>query len=116
MQFCLLDLLLVEIPRRQRVAGGVEMGDRSRHSARTAPPLRERHSSMPSWVRTGSHASNKEYDNAFKIQWELFLRHIVLNEPFRWTLLEGVKGIQLADRGLQSSAEQKWIDIEPLKV
>lgn len=60
--------------------------------------------------------SNKEYDNAFKIQWELFLRHIVLNEPFRWTLLEGVKGIQLADRGLQSSAEQKWIDIEPLKV
>lgn len=60
--------------------------------------------------------NNKEYDNAFKIQWELFLRHIVLNEPFRWTLLEGVKGIQLADRGLQSSAEQKWIDIEPLKV
>lgn len=60
--------------------------------------------------------NNKEYDNAFKIQWELFLRHIVLNEPFRWTLLEGVKGIQLADRGLQSSAEKKWIDIEPLKV
>jgi predicted dehydrogenase len=60
--------------------------------------------------------NNKEYDNAFKIQWELFLRHIVLNEPFRWTLLEGVKGIQLADRGLQSSAEKRWIDIEPLKV
>ncbi len=60
--------------------------------------------------------NNKEYDNAFKIQWELFLRHIVLDEPFRWTLLEGVKGIQLADRGLQSSAEKKWIDIEPLKV
>lgn len=60
--------------------------------------------------------NNKEYDNAFKIQWELFLRHVVLNEPFRWTLLEGVKGIQLADRGLQSSAEKKWIDIEPLKV
>jgi predicted dehydrogenase len=60
--------------------------------------------------------NNKEYDNAFKIQWELFLKHIVLNEPFRWTLLEGVKGIQLADRGLQSSAENRWIDIEPLKV
>ena len=60
--------------------------------------------------------NNKEYDNAFKIQWELFLKHIVLNEPFRWTLLEGVKGIQLADRGLQSSAEKRWIDIEPLKV
>ncbi len=60
--------------------------------------------------------NNKEYDNAFKIQWELFLRHVVLNESFRWTLLEGVKGIQLADRGLQSSAEKKWIDIEPLKV
>ncbi len=55
------------------------------------------------------------YDNAFKIQWELFLRHVVLNEPFRWTLLEGAKGVQLAERGLQSSLERRWLDLPTLE-
>ena len=54
------------------------------------------------------------YDNAFKIQWELFLRHIVLDEPFRWTLREGAKGVQLAELGLQSWAQRRWIDIPEL--
>ncbi|MFT6234966.1 MAG: putative dehydrogenase [Lentimonas sp.] len=57
----------------------------------------------------------EEYDNAFKIQWELFLRHVVLDEPFRWTLLEGAKGVQLAELGIQSSDERKWLDLPELK-
>jgi len=54
------------------------------------------------------------YDNAFKVQWELYLKHIVLDEPFRWTLLEGAKGVQLAELGIKSWVERKWIDIEDL--
>ena len=54
------------------------------------------------------------YDNAFKIQWELFLRHVVLDEPFRWTLLEGAKGVQLAEFGLKSSDERRWLDLPEL--
>ena len=54
------------------------------------------------------------YDNAFKIQWELFLRHVVLDEPFRWTLLEGAKGVQLAEFGLKSSEERRWLDLPEL--
>jgi predicted dehydrogenase len=54
------------------------------------------------------------YDNAFKIQWELFLRHVVLDEPFRWTLLEGAKGVQLAEVGLKSSDERRWLDLPEL--
>ncbi len=54
------------------------------------------------------------YDNAFKIQWELFLRHVVLDEPFRWTLLEGAKGVQLAEFGLKSSDERRWLDLPDL--
>jgi predicted dehydrogenase len=54
------------------------------------------------------------YDNAFKIQWEMFLRHVVLDEPFRWTLLEGAKGVQLAEVGLQSSEERRWLDLPEL--
>jgi len=58
--------------------------------------------------------NNIEYDNAFKIQWELFLRHVVLNEPFRWSLREGAKGVQLAELGMKSWQEHKWIELPAL--
>jgi predicted dehydrogenase len=51
------------------------------------------------------------FDNAFKRQWELFLRHVVKDEPFRWDLLEGAKGVQLAEKGLESWAKRAWVDI-----
>lgn len=54
------------------------------------------------------------YDNAFKVQWELFLRHIVLDEPFPWDLMRGAKGVQFAELGLKSWCERKWVDIVPL--
>lgn len=57
----------------------------------------------------------QHYDNAFKIQWELFLRHVVKNEPFRWSLLEGAKGVQLAEKGVESWKKRKWISIPELK-
>jgi len=53
-------------------------------------------------------------DNAFKAQWELFLRHVAGDEPFRWTLLEGAKGVQLAEKGLESSAKGAWVEVGPL--
>jgi predicted dehydrogenase len=55
------------------------------------------------------------FDNAFKRQWELFLRHIVKDEPFRWNLLEGVKGVQLAEKGLESWRKRCWVEIPALK-
>ncbi|OHE77804.1 MAG: oxidoreductase [Verrucomicrobia bacterium RIFCSPLOWO2_12_FULL_64_8] len=54
------------------------------------------------------------YDNAFKVQWELFLRHVVKNEPFPWNLLEGAKGVQLAELGLKSWAERRWMEVPAL--
>lgn len=53
-------------------------------------------------------------DNAFKAQWELFLRHVALDEPFPWTLLEGAKGVQLAELGIQSWQERRWLDVPAL--
>ncbi|MBN2473606.1 MAG: Gfo/Idh/MocA family oxidoreductase [Pirellulales bacterium] len=58
--------------------------------------------------------SNVEYDNAFKAQWELFLRHLVQDTPFPWTLLEGAKGVQLAELGLKSWQQRCWVDVPPL--
>ena len=54
-------------------------------------------------------------DNAFKVQWELFLRHVAGEGKFRWGLLEGAKGVQLAELGLKSWKAKKWLDVPRLK-
>jgi predicted dehydrogenase len=57
----------------------------------------------------------QNYDNAFKIQWELFLRHVIKDEPFPWTLLEGAKGVQLAEKGIESWQKRAWVQVPKLK-
>ena len=58
--------------------------------------------------------NNIEYDNGFKIQWEMFLRHVALNEPWNYSLREGAKGVQLAELGMKSWREKKWVDVPKL--
>ncbi len=55
------------------------------------------------------------YENAFKIQWEMFLKHVVLDAPFKWSLLEGAKGVQLADLAIESSKKRSWVDVQELE-
>ncbi len=57
---------------------------------------------------------NEIFDNAFKAQWELFLRHVARDEPFPWDLIEGAKGVQLAELGLRSWAERRWLEVSEL--
>lgn len=54
------------------------------------------------------------FDNAFKVQWELFLKHVVLDEPFPWGMKEGAKGVQLAEKGIESWEKRSWVDIPEL--
>lgn len=56
-----------------------------------------------------------ESDNGFKVQWEMFLRHVCEDAPFPHTLIEGAKGVQLAEAALQSWRERRWIDLPPLE-
>ena len=58
--------------------------------------------------------NNIAYDNAFKAEWELFIRHVCEDAPFRWNLLEGAKGVQLVECALQSWKERRWVDVMPL--
>ncbi|HEX8038499.1 MAG TPA: Gfo/Idh/MocA family oxidoreductase [Chryseosolibacter sp.] len=51
------------------------------------------------------------YDNAFKVQWELFLKHVVKDEPFPWDLRDGARGVQLAEKGLESWSKRCWVTI-----
>jgi len=56
------------------------------------------------------------YENGFKLQWEDFIRHVVENKPWRFDLLEGAKGVQLAELGLKSWAERRWVDVPALSL
>lgn len=57
---------------------------------------------------------NQTYDNGFKVQWELFIRHVVENAAYRQTLVEGAKGVQLVECALESWKERRWVDVPPL--
>src|SRR5207245_11791563 len=53
-------------------------------------------------------------DNAFKVEWEMFLRHVAADEPFAHGFREGAKGVQLAELALASSARRCWVDVPAL--
>jgi predicted dehydrogenase len=57
----------------------------------------------------------KAHDHANKAQWELFLKHVALDTPFPWNLLVGARGVQLAERSLQSARERRWVELESLE-
>ena len=37
------------------------------------------------------------------------------DEPFRWTLLEGAKGVQLAEKGIESWQKRQWVAVPDLE-
>jgi predicted dehydrogenase len=55
------------------------------------------------------------WDNAFKAQWELFLRHVAGEGAFCWGLLEAAKGVQLAELGLKSWKQRRWLPVPALR-
>lgn len=67
---------------------------------------------MDNWIEV---PDTQDYDNAFKVQWELFLRHVVKGDPFRWSLLEGAKGMQLAEKGMESWQKRAWVSLAELE-
>ena len=56
------------------------------------------------------------YDNGFKIQWEHFIRHVAEDAPYKWTLPEGAKGVQLVEAALDSWKQRRWVDVPALEV
>jgi predicted dehydrogenase len=58
---------------------------------------------------------NEPAENGFKAEWEAFIRHVCEDAPFAWNLLAGAKGVQLAEAGLKSWRERRWIDLPDLE-
>lgn len=67
---------------------------------------------LDAWSRVPDY---QVFDNAFKVQWEMFLRHVVKDEPWHHTLLEGAKGVQLTELGIESWEKRCWVDIPKLE-
>jgi predicted dehydrogenase len=60
--------------------------------------------------------ANLPYPNAFRAEWELFLRHLAGEvKEFRWNLEAGARGVQLAEAGLRSWRERRWVDLPALE-
>ncbi len=55
------------------------------------------------------------FDNGFKSQWEMFLRHVAEDGPWPYGLEAGAKGVQLAELGLKSWSERRWLDVPELE-
>jgi predicted dehydrogenase len=53
-------------------------------------------------------------ENAFKVQWERFLRHVALDVPFPWDFLAAARGVQLAELGVRSWREKRFLEVPPL--
>ena len=110
------DLLTVQV---DGTAGSAVAGLRDcvvQHDAQTPKPVWNPDIESPinffeGWSRV---PTRDPADNAFKVQWERFLRHVVADEPFPWDLMEGAKGVQLAELGLQSWKERRWVEVPTL--
>ncbi|MET8148860.1 Gfo/Idh/MocA family protein [Actinoplanes sp. NPDC049668] len=58
---------------------------------------------------------NEEFDNGFKAQWEMFLRHVADDAPYTWDLWAGARGVQLAELGLRSAREGRRVEVPELE-
>ena len=57
---------------------------------------------------------DESFDNGFKSQWISFLRHLLEGGPYQYDLMEGVKGVQLAEAALESWRTRHWVDLPVL--
>jgi predicted dehydrogenase len=72
------------------------------------PDLRETQSYRDQWQEV---PDNAEFENGFKAQWEQFVRHVAEDAPHPYDFMAGVRGIRLAQAGLESSRTNQRIEL-----
>jgi len=75
------------------------------------PDVDNPHSFYDDWIPV---ATQQEHQNAFRSEWELFLEHVAAGRTFPWDLLEGAKGVQLAEKAYAASEQGARLDVPPL--
>lgn len=55
---------------------------------------------------------NQEFGNGFRAQWEEYLRDVVAGRPHPYDFMSAVRGLELVEAGLRSSAEGRRVEVE----
>jgi predicted dehydrogenase len=112
------DLLTVKVDGTQGSASAGLRECALQHYGQTPRPVwdPERPNTEPYRDQWGRVPDPEDDLNPFRAQWEHFLRHVVLDEPFPWNLREGAKGVQLAEAALLSEKLGKWVALEDLDI
>jgi len=50
--------------------------------------------------------------NAFRVQWEKFITHVVDDTPFPWNFMSGAKGIKFAEAAIKSWKSGRNVDVK----
>ncbi|MDB4897897.1 MAG: oxidoreductase, partial [Firmicutes bacterium] len=112
------DLLTVQVDGTEGSAVAGLRDCKSQHRVNTPKPVWN--PDIPNPFAFAEHwqevPDNQFFDNGFKVQWELFLKHVAADQPFPWDLVAGAKGVQLSELGLQSWRERRWLDVPELKL
>jgi predicted dehydrogenase len=90
---------------------------RTQHRVNTPRPVWNPDVPNPIDFRSGWEEvpDNMHFDNAFKVQWEMYLRSLVSGEPFPYNFWDGARGVQLAELAMRSWKDSRWIDVPELK-
>jgi predicted dehydrogenase len=90
---------------------------KTQHRANTPKPVWNPDIPNPIDFRAGWQPvpDNQIFENAFKVQWEMFLKHVELGTPFVHDLIEGAKGVQLAELATASWRESRWMNVPNLE-
>jgi predicted dehydrogenase len=112
------DLLTIQVDGTEGSAVAGLRDCKTQHRANTPKPVWNPDIANPfpfteQWQEV---PDNQLFDNGFKVQWELFLKHIVTDSAFPWDLLEGAKGTQMSELAIQSWEERRWMDVPSLQL
>lgn len=110
------DLLEIQVDGTEGSAVAGLRDCKTQHHSNTPKPVwnpdtPKEHDFYDDWMRV---PNNGEFENAFKIQWEQFIRHVVADEPFPWDFHAGARGVQLTEASYESWDEGRRVSIDDL--
>jgi predicted dehydrogenase len=110
------DLLTIQVDGTDGSAVAGLRDCKTQHHANTPKPewnpdTPTEHDFHEDWERV---PNNREFENAFKAQWEEFIRHVVDDEPFPWGFAEGARGVQLTEAAHRAWEEGRRVALEEL--
>jgi predicted dehydrogenase len=112
------DLLMLQVDGTRGSAVAGLHSCRTQNAAETPTPVWNPDAPSNANYRSGwtEVPDERPAANAFRQQWELFLRHVAEDASFPWDLRQGARGVQLAELAARSSRERRWLPVGELPV